>query len=243
MRIPHIHTRQPLAAGLTVELEASPARHLAQVLRLRAGARVTLFNGDGLQYSATLQTCSRQRVSAHILSATQSQAEPPLHFRLALGISKGERMDYALQKAVELGVGSFLPLFTERTVVKLKGERLERRQRHWQQVAVAAAEQSGRSCVPAIEPPQPFDDWISRPQPGLRLTLHPGAEQSLRALAPPERSVLLLVGPEGGLSEREVAAARTHGFVAVRLGPRILRTETAPVAALAAMQALWGDFG
>ncbi len=242
MRTPHIYTRQPLAIGMTITLEESPARHICQVLRLRPAERVSLFNGNGQQYGAILQSCSRQNVEARIVSVTKSQTEPPLHFTLALGISKGERMDYALQKAVELGIGCFIPLFTERTVVKLKGERMERRLAHWQNVAIAASEQSGRSCLPVIERPQPFDEWIIHARQGTRLILLPSATQSLNTLAPPQESILLLVGPEGGLSGKEIAATEACGFTAVKLGPRILRTETAPIAALAAMQILWGDF-
>ncbi len=242
MRTPHIYTRQPLGVGMTITLEESPARHISQVLRLHTGEGVSLFNGNGQQYSATLQSCSKQKVKATIVSVSKNQSEPPLHFTLALGIYKGERMDYALQKAVELGIGCFTPLFTERTVVKLTARRLERRLVHWQNVAIAACEQSGRSCLPMVEPPQRFDDWIVNAPQGVRLILHPNATQSLNKLPPPQESVLLLIGPEGGLSEKEIAATEAHGFMAVRLGPRILRTETAPIAALAAMQMLWGDF-
>ncbi len=242
MRTPHIYTHRPLTVGITITLEESPSRHISQVLRLHPGDKLSLFNGDGQRYSAQLQRCSKQKVEAEIVSVTKNQSEPPLHFTLALGISKGERMDYALQKAVELGISCFIPLFTERTVVKLKGERLERRLTHWQKVAIAACEQSGRNSIPSIEPAQQFDDWIVKAEQETRLILHPNATQSLSMLPAPNGSVLLLIGPEGGLSKNEIAAAETNGFTPVRLGPRILRTETAPIAALAAMQMLWGDF-
>ncbi len=242
MRTPHIYTHQPLAVGITITLDASAARHISQVLRLHPTDRLSLFNGDGQQYNACLQSCSRQKVEAEITSVTQGQAEAPLHLTLALGISKGERMDYALQKAVELGIRCFTPLFTERTVVKLKEGRLNRRLEHWQKIAIAACEQSGRNTIPTIEPAQKFDDWITTAPQGMRLTLHPNATQSLNMLTPPQKSVLLLIGPEGGLSKKEIIATEAQGFTAVKLGPRILRTETAPIAALAAVQMLWGDF-
>jgi len=242
MRTPHIYTHQPLTVGMTITLEESPARHISQVLRLHPGDRLNLFNGDGQQYSAHLQSCGKQEVAAEIISVTDNQSEPPLHFTLALGISKGERMDYALQKAVELGISCFIPLFTERTVVKLKGERLERRLDHWKKIAIAACEQSGRNSIPSIEPAQQLDDWIVKAKQETRLILHPDAGQSLGTLPAPNDSVLLLIGPEGGLSKNEIAAAETNGFTPIKLGPRILRTETAPIAALSAMQTLWGDF-
>jgi len=242
MRTPHIYTAQPLICNKITALEEGPSNHIAKALRLQPGAKLSLFNGDGQQYSARLHSCDRQGVEVEILSATENCTTPPIHFTLALGISKGDRVDYALQKAVELGISQFTPLFTERTVVKLKGERLERRLGHWQKVAIAACEQSGRSTIPEINPAQQFDDWVVNCEQETQLILHPNATQSLNKLATPNNSVLLLIGPEGGLSENEISVAETNGFTPVRLGPRILRTETAPIAALAAMQMLWGDF-
>jgi len=242
MRIPHIYTCQSLASGKTVTLEEGPSRHISQVLRLQPNNKLSLFNGDGQQYNARLQCCSKHKAEAEIISVTENSTEPPIHFTLALGISKGERVDYALQKAVELGISCFTPLFTERTVVKLKGERLERRLNHWKKIAIAACEQSGRNTIPTIEAAQQLDDWIVQAQQGTRLILHPNAAQSLNMLPTPDGSVLLLIGPEGGLSGNEIATAEANGFTAVKLGPRILRTETAPIATLAAMQMLWGDF-
>ncbi|MFC1602236.1 16S rRNA (uracil(1498)-N(3))-methyltransferase [Pseudomonadota bacterium] len=242
MRIPHIYTCQPLTSGKTITLEEGPSRHICQVLRLQPNNELSFFNGDGQQYNARLQCCSKQKVAAEIISVTENSAEPPIHFTLALGISKGERVDYALQKAVELGISCFTPLFTERTVVKLKGERLERRLNHWKKVAIAACEQSGRNTIPTIEAAQQFDEWIGHAQHGTRLILHPNATQSLNMLPTPNDSVLLLIGPEGGLSDREIATAEAADFAPIKLGPRVLRTETAPIAALSAMQMLWGDF-
>jgi len=242
MRIPHIYTCQSLTSGQTVTLEEGASRHISQVLRLQPNNELSLFNGDGQQYNARLRCSSKHKAEAEIISVTENSTEPPIHFTLALGISKGERVDYALQKAVELGICCFTPLFTERTVVKLKGERLERRQDHWKKIAIAACEQSGRNTIPTIEAAQQLDDWIVQAQQGTRLILHPNATQSLNMLPTPNDSVLLLIGPEGGLSGKEIAAAEANGFTPVKLGPRVLRTETAPIAALSAMQMLWGDF-
>ena len=242
MSTPHIHTYQPLSAGTIITLEESPSRHISQVLRLLPGDRLNLFNGDGQEYDARIQCCSKQKVEVEIVSISKKDAEPPIQFTLALGISKGERVDYALQKAVELGISSFVPLFTERTVVKLKGERLDKRLNHWHKVAIAACEQSGRNTVPSVESAQKLDDWIANTEQKTRLILHPDATQSLNMLPPPSNSVLLLIGPEGGLSRNEITTAEAGGFTPVKLGPRILRTETAPIAALSAMQMLWGDF-
>ena len=242
MRTPHIYTQQPLTIGSSIILEEAPSRHISQVMRLHPGDKLNLFNGDGQQYNACLQSCSKQKVEAKILSAIEKDTESPINFTLALGISKGERMDYALQKAVELGINRFTPLFTERTVVKLKEERLERRLDHWRKVAIAACEQSGRNTIPSLEPAQQFNDWIIKSEQGTRLILHPNATHTLDSIAAPKEFVLLLIGPEGGLSETEITTAEANGFMPVKLGPRVLRTETAPIAALAAMQMLWGDF-
>jgi len=242
MRSPHIHTYQPLSTDTIITLEEASSRHISQVLRLTPGERLSLFNGDGHEYDAHLLSCSKQKVEAKVISIAKTDAKPPIQFTLALGISKGERMDYALQKAVELGISIFIPLFTERTVVKLKGERLEKRLNHWQKVAIAACEQSGRNTIPTIEPALKLDEWIAQSKQGTRLILHPHASQSLNMLSPPNDSVALLIGPEGGLSENEIATAEASGFKPIKLGPRVLRTETAPIAALSAMQMLWGDF-
>ncbi len=242
MRMPHIYTPQVLTSGKIITLEEAPSRHISQVLRLLPDSKLSLFNGDGQQYNACIQSCSKQTVEAEIVSVAKTKTETPIQFTLALGISKGERVDYALQKAVELGISGFTPLFTERTVVKLKGERLERRLHHWQKIAIAACEQSGRNTIPSIDAAQQFDNWVVNAKQGTQLILHPNATPSLNMLPVPDKSVLLLIGPEGGLSKKEISIAEANGFTSVRLGPRVLRTETAPIAALAAMQALWGDF-
>jgi 16S rRNA (uracil1498-N3)-methyltransferase len=245
MRRDRIHTPQPLRVGARVELEAGAGRHLRQVLRLGVGDGLVLFNGDGHDYLARLVAVGPAEAVAEVEQQGPPEPSPALAVTLAIGISKGERMDFALQKAVELGATALAPLFTERSVVKLTDERRDKRLRHWQGVVVAACEQSGRRRLPELAPPQHLGAWLDgrSAQAGQGLLLHHLAERTLPALAPPAAGrVTLLVGPEGGLAPPERQAALARGFVSVRLGPRVMRTETAPLAALAALQALWGDF-
>lgn len=252
MRTDRIFTPQPLAAGAQIALEAGARRHVTQVLRLAAGDPLVLFNGDGRDYAARLLDTGETAL-VEVLNAGPEEPAPPLVLTLALGISRGERMDYALQKAVELGAAALVPLFTQRSLVKLKDDRLEKRLRHWQGVVVAACEQSGRRRLPALATPSRLGAWLAAlppTQPGTHqgVLLHHAAECALPELPAPvpagdgAGALTLLVGPEGGLAADERAAAEARGFVPVRLGPRVMRTETAPLAALAAIQTLWGDF-
>ncbi|MGD2082363.1 MAG: 16S rRNA (uracil(1498)-N(3))-methyltransferase [Chromatiales bacterium] len=240
MRVPWIHAAGPLTPTAVVNLPQAPSRHLAQVLRLAPGHPLVLFDGEGAQAEARIAAVARGRVDVEVIAVTAAPP-PPLELTLAQGIARAERMDYALQKAVELGVSALVPLFTERCVVRLDGPRLVRRMAHWEGLVVAACEQSHRPRLPRIEPPRGLRSWVAGAS-GPAILLDPQADTALPDLPPPERALTLLVGPEGGLSEREIAQATDHGFRRVRLGPRVLRTETAPVAAVAAIQALWGDF-
>lgn len=240
MRIPRVYVATELAAGREVLLSPEAATHLTRVLRLRSGDAVTLFNGDGRDYAGRLLDGPRRESRVLLGTAAEPEPEPPLRLALAIGISRGERMDLVIQKAVELGVASIQPLFTERSVVRLDPARRERRHDHWQGVLVAACEQSGRRRLPALHAAAGLDDWLAGTA-GRRLLLDPQADRSLPDLPVPDGAVTLLVGPEGGLAADERGRAMRAGFVGVRLGPRILRTETAPLAALAAMQVLWGD--
>ncbi|MFB1487444.1 MULTISPECIES: 16S rRNA (uracil(1498)-N(3))-methyltransferase [unclassified Thiocapsa] len=242
MRIPRVYVDLPLEPGAALELPSAQARHLTQVLRLPPDAPLVLFNGNGYDYPAHLTRADRGGSSVRV--GTPDAAEPiaPLNIHLAVGVSKGERMDYALQKAVELGVGRITPLFAERSQVQLNGPRLERRLDHWRGILIGACEQSGRRRLPHLAAAATTSDWLSK-HAGGGLLLDPAAVRPLTALPAPGATVTLLIGPEGGLSPRERASARARGFEGVRLGPRILRTETAPLAAIAVIQALWGDLG
>ncbi|MGD9788560.1 MAG: 16S rRNA (uracil(1498)-N(3))-methyltransferase, partial [Sulfuricellaceae bacterium] len=202
-----------------------------------------LFNGEGGEYPATLTHIGKNNVTAKTGAWLERDSESPLEVRLAQAVSAGDKMDFTLQKAVELGIRAIQPLLAERCVVKLVGERAEKRAQHWQGVVVAACEQSGRNVVPAVAPLLTLPNWLgAQDETGLGLLLSPFAERSLSDLPPPAGPVTLLIGPEGGFSDNEVKMAASRGFIPVRLGARVLRTETAALAALAAMQALWGDF-
>jgi 16S rRNA (uracil1498-N3)-methyltransferase len=240
VRVPRVYVEADLRRGSEAVLGEDAATHLARVLRLRAGDAVTLFNGDGRDYSGRLAGLTKREARVGVETAGNVEPEPPLAIALAVGVSRGERMDFVIQKAVELGVAGILPLLTERSVVRLDAERADRRHAHWRGVLVAACEQSGRRRLPVLEPAVAWRAW-TLPADGMRLLLDPSAEASLPMLAAPRGRVTLLVGPEGGLTEAERTRATRGGFTPVRLGPRILRTETAPLAALAAIQALWGD--
>ena len=219
------------------------AHHLAHVLRLAEGDVLVVFDGRGLEYPATIERIGKSAVTLRVRDPSPVNRESPLQVTLAQGISSGERMDYTVQKAVELGVTAIQPLSTERSVVRLSAERAAKRVAHWHGIAVAACEQSGRNQVPEVYPVSSVTSWLARvPSAALRLTLSPDASSSLHEIDRPGGPIVLLVGPEGGLSPRERDDARAAGFSGLRLGPRVLRTETAALAALAAMQALWGDF-
>jgi 16S rRNA (uracil1498-N3)-methyltransferase len=226
------------------DLPAAQAHHLAHVLRLAPGDPVVLFDGRGAAYDAVIAQSARGAVRVRVGDRRNEDRESPLCVLLAQAVSSGERMDYTIQKAVELGVAAVQPLLSERCVVRLSGERAAKRVLHWQAVAVAACEQCGRNRVPAVHPLLPLRDWLQQPAAAgeLRLSLAPEAAAGLRQLGRPAGRVTVLAGPEGGLTATELDAAAAAGFLPLRLGPRVLRTETAAVALLAAMQALWGDF-
>lgn len=238
-----IYTSQPLQPGNRIMLEEGPTRHLVQVLRLKTGAEIILFNGDGHDYSAHLGETSRRSSYAEVQQRLEPAEAPAcLQIHLAIGISKGERMDFAIQKAVELGVAEITPLITERCQVRLPSERQAKRLQHWRQVIIAACEQSGRRRIPSLNPVQELHSWLGVANTADGLLLDHRADRVLHELPPPGETVTLLVGPEGGLSATERKQATTNGFSGLRLGPRVLRTETAPLAAIAAIQTQWGDF-
>ena len=243
MRIPRIYVPQTLRPGREVELPLQAGEHLARVLRLDRGHPLRLFDGSGDEYEAELASLAKRQVTARVLeSAAAEDRESPLRITLAQGIARGEKMDWILQKATELGVACIVPVVTDRTEVKLDAERAERRVAHWEAVVASACEQCGRSRLPEVREPVKLADWAASldESAGSRLALDPAGELAPRDL-PASTRATLAVGPEGGLSEHDLATLRAAGFHGLRLGPRILRTETAGLAALAAMQALLGD--
>lgn len=242
MRLARIHVNLPLTSGAEISLPPTALQHVVQVLRLRSGDEIILFNGDGRDFAATLLSCHKNGAVAHVGNAGPTEPPPRLRVYLGIGISKGERMDFALQKSVELGVNSVTPLFTARCVVRLDGKRLLNRERHWRGIMISACEQSRRRRLPILEPAQSFADWLVHKHAGGILLDH-RSSTALRDMSIPEQKITFLIGPEGGLTQTERSTAQTAGFTAARLGPRILRTETAPLAAIAAAQTLWGDLG
>jgi len=232
-----------LQVGQTLALPDDAFRHWVQVLRARLGDGVVLFNGRGGEYRASLKELNRRDARVAVEGFVDINRESALQLMLAQAVSKGDRMDYTLQKAVELGVSAIQPLISERSVVKLDAERWDKKIEHWQGVVIAACEQSGRTRLPRLLPVLKLGAWLDQPLDiGMKLTLAPTAKAAFRDI-PRQTSACLLVGPEGGLSDSEISASESCGFNSVRLGPRVLRTETAGVAALSAMQALWGDLG
>ncbi|NBF05421.1 16S rRNA (uracil(1498)-N(3))-methyltransferase [Pseudomonas sp. Fl5BN2] len=239
MRLSRFFIDAPLSLG-EHELPETQAHYIGRVLRMAEGDGLQVFDGSGLEFRGTLVEVGKKRVRVRLDESFAGQAPSPLQIHLGQGLSRGERMDWAIQKATELGVSEITPIFSERCEVRLKDERADKRLLHWRQVAISACEQCGRSQVPVIHPPALLADWINQSQADLKLVLHPVA-QPLESHAKPA-SLAFLIGPEGGLSDAEVEQSHSAGFLPARLGPRVLRTETAPVVALAVAQQLWGDF-
>ena len=238
---PRFHTRQALG-GAQLTLEKDPSRHIARTLRMRAGDRLCLFDGSGHEAAATIAEIGRDAVTVLLESPVPIDRESPLAVTLAIGVSRGDSMDTVVQKATELGVQRIRPLLSERTGVRLDARRWAKKVEHWRRVAISACEQCGRNVMPTVDGPLPLDAFLAAGNGDidqLRLLLHPGENTS--TLPDQCSAVALLVGPEGGFSDAEVAAAMDAGFVGMQLGPRILRTETAPLAALSLLQARWGD--
>ncbi len=243
MRIPRIYTPQPLAVRDSVTLERAASQHLLTVLRLKPGASLVLFDGSGREFEARLDAGDNRRARILVTAERTHHSESPLRISLAQGISRSERMDYTLQKAVELGVAEIVPVVTERSVVRLNAEHAQRKREHWQRLVISACEQSGRVRIPPAHAPLSYTDFLSQPTDAAhKLLLDPEGSQALTTLGRPVNGwIQLLAGPEGGLSEAEKAQALATGYTGVRLGPRILRTETAALAALSLLQGLWGD--
>lgn len=246
MRNPRIYQNQPMNVGDIIELDADAVGHTIRVLRLGSGDPITLFNGKSIngsygEFSATLVDVSKKNATAKLDKFTEVNNESPVNIHLGQGISRGDRMDFTLQKSVELGVNKITPLFTERCGVKLSGERLAKKRDQWQKIVISACEQSGRCTVPLIEQPISLADWLAQDTSALKINLHPKAEYSIMSIPEMNQRIRLLVGPEGGLNDEEISQATESDFKPVLLGPRVLRTETAALTAITALQCRFGD--
>jgi 16S rRNA (uracil1498-N3)-methyltransferase len=239
MRLTRTFVDTALREGDTVTLSESATAHLVRVLRLGLGDACVLFNGDGHDYEARLVGLARRGAEAEVMRRGAAAPASPLRIVLAQAIARGEKMDWVLQKSTELGVSGFVPLSTERTEVKLDAERSEKRSAHWRGVIAAACEQCGRAELPVLQSPCSLREWLA-PGRAPGWFLDPNGEQSLLQIDA-DAEITLVIGPEGGLGERDLASLRAAGFRGLRLGPRVLRTETAGPAAIAALQALYGD--
>lgn len=239
--MPRLYVDARLAAGIELELPAESAHYARNVLRLESGARLRVFCGDGREFEATLGACARRVVQLVVGAELPPLAESPLAVHLGLALVRGERMDWAVQKATELGVASIAPLALARCTARLDAQRGDNRLRHWRQVAIAAAEQSGRARVPIVAAAQSLPEWLAAHTGIPGVVLHTGATARLGTPPGAAGNLCLLVGPEGGLDERELGQAIAAGFHACSLGPRVLRAETAPLVALAILQHLGGD--
>ncbi len=239
MRLPRFYVNAELSEASVVELPKETSHYVRQVLRLREGSLVILFNGSGGEFKGKI-SINNKKTTVLLDEFSDHAVESPVHIHLGQGISRGEKMDYVVQKAVELGVAEITPLFTERCGVKLDEERAEKRLDHWQKIIISACEQSGRNKIPRIYAPCEISDWIAQRNESYRLICHPGLLSNNNVTAA-INSVAVLIGSEGGFTEAEVADAMAHDFKSLALGPRVLRTETAAVAALTKLQISWGD--
>ena len=242
MRIPRIYTEQSLTPGSRVLLESESSHHLTQVLRLQRESKIRLFNGSGREFNACIMATEKRQVQLEVLSQSEKEREPQLAIQLGIGISKGERMDYAIQKSVELGVTTIIPLLTQRTAVHLPQKRWKKRHTHWSNKVISACEQSGRNRLPVVSAPISLTEWLPQLGEVTGILLDRDSPLRLNEMPYPGDQIKLLTGPEGGFSDDEILEAKQSGFVAVRLGPRTMRAETTPLAAITAIQVLWGDF-
>lgn len=241
------YTNTPLNIGDTIQLSASAAAHATRALRLNLDDEVIIFNGDGHDYGCTITNIEKNTVLVRVNRGQQLNNESPLKITLIQAISSGDRMDFTIQKAVELGVTLIQPITSQRSVVKLSTERAEKRTQHWQNIAISACEQSGRAVVPNVLAPLSFSQYFAKntkkeDESILKITLAPTATKDLKSLPQSSHYIQILIGAEGGLSDDEILLSQRNGFEAITLGKRILRTETAGLAAIASMQTLWGDF-
>ena len=242
MRISRLYANDSLQINEIINLDDDNAHYARSVLRLKNDAQIILFNGHGGEFLGRVVEVSRKNVRVELLEFIERSVESNLKIHLGLGISRGDRMDFSVQKAVELGATKITPLMTERCVVQFKDEKKSQRWQHWQKIIQHATEQSGRNVLPGFAEISTLSAWVTAPQSGLRIFLDPFAQTSLTQLTPDNHEITLLTGPEGGFTSAERDVAVLAGFTPVRLGARVLRTETASLAALASVQMLWGDF-
>lgn len=233
---------RPLASDTLFQVGEAVARHF-QVLRIGVGESLVLFDGAGGEYAGTITAIGKRDATVSLTAFAAIERESPFNITLVQALATSDKMDFILQKAVELGVTEIVPVAAARSTLKLDAERAEKRCQHWQAVAVAACEQCGRNRVPLVRPVQAFERWLRQPRTGAAALLHPKASQNLLSLVDGRQPIALLIGPEGGFTEVEIAEAIQHGVVGARFGPRILRTETAGIAAIAAIAASFGDLG
>jgi 16S rRNA (uracil1498-N3)-methyltransferase len=241
MRISRFYT--PLAMQVDDEIELDPqlSHYINNVLRLKQSDPIVLFNGDGNEYTADVLSINKKQVIAIVNAQLSMRSESPLNIHLAQGVSKGDRMDFALQKSVELGVSEISPVITDRCSVKLSAERWQKKHEQWQKIIISACEQSGRNVLPTLNQPITLNRWLGQTTEQQKVMLTPGSSKYMSSLSRPVHGFRLLIGPEGGLSEQEIYTCEQTGFESVNLGPRILRTETAALASISILQALFGD--
>jgi len=243
MRKPRIYHPAPLIVGQDVALNDDAANHVGRVLRMTAGQPVQLFDGSNQVFDAEIIRADKKSVMVNVLNSAVDDRESPLHIHLGQVMSRGEKMEFTIQKSIELGVSLITPLFSERCGVKLDAERLNKKLQQWQKIAIAACEQCGRNQVPEIRPAMDLETWCAEPDEGLKLNLHPRASASINTLPLPVERIRLLIGPEGGLSADEIAMTAQYQFTDILLGPRVLRTETTALTAITALQVRFGDLG
>ena len=243
MRIPRIYHPEPLDVNQEFFLDEDAANHVGRVLRMQPGQAIQLFEGSNQVFDASITQVDKKSVRVSLSEGVLSDNESPLNLHLGQVISRGEKMEFTIQKSIELGVNTITPLFSERCGVKLDGERLEKKLQQWQKIAIAACEQCGRNRIPEIRPVMQLEAWCKEQDASLKLNLHPRASHSINTLPLPVSHIRLLIGPEGGLSADEIAMTSGYGFTDILLGPRVLRTETTALTAITALQVRFGDLG
>ncbi|WP_417883843.1 16S rRNA (uracil(1498)-N(3))-methyltransferase [Vibrio rumoiensis] len=243
MRIPRIYHPETIEQLGEIHLSEDAAGHVGRVLRMTQGQEVLLFDGFGAEFPAVISAVSKKNVTVEVTERIERSVESPLNLHLGQVISRGDKMEFTIQKAVELGVNTITPLISERCGVKLNADRFEKKLQQWQKIAIAACEQCGRNIVPTVRPLMQLEQWCAEDYDGLKLNLHPRAKYSINTLPAPVSKVRLLIGPEGGLSDEEIQMTEQYQFEETLLGPRVLRTETAGLSAITALQVRFGDLG